>query len=304
MTCYVIDIDGTICTNTHGEYKEANPFYERIKYVNQLYSQGHEIKFFTARGSGTGIDWREVTKTQLKKWGVKYHELRLGKPEGDIFIDDKAFNSEDWKWQFKKDASEDSASESFEEIDNLLVSQKNIIDLILEDINFKKKLIRITSDVKNSLKNSGKIIFAGNGGSFSDAQHLAAEFVSRFATDRSPLPSIALGTNSSNLTAIGNDFGFEKIFSREFQAIAKPNDLLFAISTSGNSTNIIELVKKAKEMSIKFYIFTGKDGGKLSKYDSQCVNIPSGNTAIIQQTHITIGHIIVGLAEKDFLDKD
>lgn len=100
MKTYVIDIDGTICTNTDGDYENAEPFFNRIKFVNELYEKGNIVKFFTARGSGTGIDWYKVTKSQLQKWGAKYHELIMGKPEGDIFIDDKAFNSEKWDWKF------------------------------------------------------------------------------------------------------------------------------------------------------------------------------------------------------------
>ena len=97
---YVFDIDGTICTNTNGDYENAEPYFNRIKFVNEIYEKGNKIKFFTARGSGTGIDWHEITKSQLKKWDVKYHELIMGKPEGDIFIDDKAFNSESWDWKY------------------------------------------------------------------------------------------------------------------------------------------------------------------------------------------------------------
>ena len=98
MKTYVIDIDGTICTNTYGAYDKSEPFVERIKYVNKLFKEGNKIKFFTARGSETGLDWRDLTEKQLNLWGVKYHELIMGKPDGDIFIDDKAFNSESWNW--------------------------------------------------------------------------------------------------------------------------------------------------------------------------------------------------------------
>ena len=95
---YCFDIDGTLCTKTEGAYDCAEPFFDRIEIVNQLFLQGHTIKLFTARGSTTGIDWRAVTERQMQGWGVMYHELILGKPEADIFIDDKAFNSEQWNW--------------------------------------------------------------------------------------------------------------------------------------------------------------------------------------------------------------
>jgi hypothetical protein len=95
---YCFDIDGTLCTITDGEYAQAEPLVDRIVYVNQLYDSGHEIKLFTARGSTTGIDWRDLTEAQMAQWGVRYHELILGKPEADIFIDDKAFNADSWSW--------------------------------------------------------------------------------------------------------------------------------------------------------------------------------------------------------------
>jgi hypothetical protein len=96
MTTYCFDIDGTICTNTDGAYEEAEPLLQRISKVNALFDLGHRIIMFTARGSQTGIDWREVTQQQLQNWGLKYHELLLGKPHADIFIDDKAVNDKDW----------------------------------------------------------------------------------------------------------------------------------------------------------------------------------------------------------------
>lgn len=96
---YCFDIDGTLCSKTDGRYHEAQPFPERILVVNSLYAAGHYIKLFTARGSTTGIDWRAVTEGQMRAWEVRYHELILGKPEADVFIDDKAFNSESWHWR-------------------------------------------------------------------------------------------------------------------------------------------------------------------------------------------------------------
>ena len=96
---YCFDIDGTLCTKTYGSYEKAEPFPDRIAVVNSLHSQGHTIKLFTARGSTTGIEWRELTEHQLLKWKVRYHVLIMGKPEADIFIDDKAFNSDQWQWK-------------------------------------------------------------------------------------------------------------------------------------------------------------------------------------------------------------
>ena len=147
-------------------------------------------------------------------------------------------------------------------------------------------------------------MFAGNGGSFSDSQHLSAEFTSKLLTDRNPLPSIALGTNSSASTAIANDYGFENIFSREIDAIGNSNDLLIAFSTSGNSQNVINAIKKCQDKSISFFILTGESGGKCSELFSNIIKVPSGNTAIIQQLHITIGHIICKLSEGKYINDE
>ena len=96
---YCFDIDGTLCTFTDGDYENAEPFVERIKFVNELYAEGHEVKLFTARGTTTGIDWRAFTEAQLARWNLRYHELILGKPHADIFVDDRAVNADDWRWR-------------------------------------------------------------------------------------------------------------------------------------------------------------------------------------------------------------
>lgn len=150
-----------------------------------------------------------------------------------------------------------------------------------------------------SLRSGGKIIFAGNGGSFADAQHLSAEFTSRFLFDRAPL---ALATNSSAITAIGNDYGYEQIFARELQAIAKPDDVFIPISTSGNSTNILAAVSVAKELCVTTVAWTGAGGGQIGQM-SDCICIPSTETARIQECHILIGHIVCGLVECEYFRK-
>lgn len=147
-----------------------------------------------------------------------------------------------------------------------------------------------------SLRAGGKVIFAGNGGSFADAQHLSAEFVSRFMFDRAPLASLALGTNNSAISAIGNDYGYEQVFARELQAIARPEDVFIPISTSGNSPNILAAVKIANGMGIKTLAFTGDSGGQLKQL-CECICMPSGETARIQECHILVGHIVCGLVE-------
>jgi len=148
-----------------------------------------------------------------------------------------------------------------------------------------------------ALRAGGKVIFCGNGGSFADAQHLSAEFTSRFLFDRPGLPSLALGTNSSAMTAIGNDYGYENVFAREIQAIATPADVLIAITTSGNSGNILKALDAAKKANVPAVVLTGAGRGMLDAA-TETLNIPSTDTARIQECHILLGHIICGLVEE------
>ncbi len=167
-----------------------------------------------------------------------------------------------------------------------------------EDIKLLNKVLELASDCVKSLKNGGKIIFCGNGGSFADAQHLSAEFTSRFLFDRPALASIALGTNNSGLSAMGNDYGFENVFSREFEAVGKKGDVLVAITTSGNSQNILNVVELAEKMDIKSYVMTGQLGGKIAS-KANCLHFPTNDTPRIQENHILIGHIVCGLVERE-----
>lgn len=189
--------------------------------------------------------------------------------------------------RIKKDIKESS------EVKNLILNDEAIINLIDE----------IAKECITSLEKGGKVIFCGNGGSFSDAQHLSAEFTGKYAFDRDALASIALGTNNSSLSAIGNDYGFENVFSRELEAIAKSEDILIGITTSGNSKNIINALETAKSLNIKTYIFTGRSGGKIQS-NATCINVPSDITARIQECHIMIGQIICGIVEAEFFNND
>jgi D-sedoheptulose 7-phosphate isomerase len=148
-----------------------------------------------------------------------------------------------------------------------------------------------------ALRSGGKVIFCGNGGSFADAQHLSAEFTSRFLFDRPGLPSLALGTNSSAMTAIGNDYGYDNVFAREIQAIATPADVLIAITTSGNSGNILKALEAAKKANVPAVVLTGAGRGMLDA-TTETLNVPSTDTARIQECHILLGHIICGLVEE------
>ena len=150
----------------------------------------------------------------------------------------------------------------------------------------------------SSLRNGGKLMFCGNGGSAADSQHLAAEFTGRFIKDRAPLAAIALSTDTSALTCIANDYSYEAIFSRQVQAIGKPGDCLIAISTSGNSGNVLAAVAAAKALGITCIGLLGRDGGKLKPQCDVCIVVPSQVTARIQEAHILIGHSLCGAVEQ------
>ena len=172
----------------------------------------------------------------------------------------------------------------------------------LSDLTIISKLEILAKDCLNSIQNGGKVIFCGNGGSFADSQHLAAEFISRLRFDRAPISSIALGTNSSNLSAIGNDYGYDEVFRREIIALGNENDVFIPISTSGNSPNIIKSILAAKEKKIKICGFSGGNGGKMNGL-CDLILVPSDSTEKIQEVHIMMGHIICFLVEKKFFNK-
>ena len=169
------------------------------------------------------------------------------------------------------------------------------------DQNALNQIVKVAQQCATSLKQGGKIILAGNGGSFGDAQHISAEFTSKLMRDRIPLASIALGTNASAISAIANDYGYEHVFARELQSIGSPNDVVILISTSGNSQNILLAAKVAVENNISVFGLTGQHGGQLAQL-CECVTVPSSETARIQECHILIGHIIVEIAEMSFVE--
>jgi D-sedoheptulose 7-phosphate isomerase len=171
-----------------------------------------------------------------------------------------------------------------------------------ENIKVHQNIMRISSDiieviqkVYNKLKKGGKILFCGNGGSAADAQHLAAEFIVRLRPHiiRYPIPAISLALDTSTLTACGNDYSYDDIFLRPFQALAKKNDILICISTSGNSKNILQVLKEAKKTKVYSVSFLGKGGGKAKKLSGKSLVISSSNTARIQECHIFLGHFIL-----------
>lgn len=188
---------------------------------------------------------------------------------------------------------------ALENLEKYISSSINTKKKIYEQSEVKEAIVELAYLALHTLQNGGKLIFAGNGGSFSDSQHLATEFVSRFMTDRAPLPALALGTNNSNLSAIGNDYGFQHVFARELQVIANTKDLFLPISTSGNSKNIIEAVKVAKELRIQSIGLTGNNNSVLSS-EIKCIKVPSSSTAYIQECHIMIGHFICKFVEEEY----
>lgn len=149
-----------------------------------------------------------------------------------------------------------------------------------------------------SLKNNGKILLAGNGGSAADAQHIAGEFVSRFAFDRPGLPAIALTTDTSILTAIGNDYGYDKLFARQVQSHAQKGDVFIAYTTSGKSANIIAALHEAKRRGVICIGMTGNRGGPMQELCDYYVDVPSAETPKIQEGHAVLGHILCGLVER------
>jgi D-sedoheptulose 7-phosphate isomerase len=150
-----------------------------------------------------------------------------------------------------------------------------------------------------ALGNGNKILLAGNGGSAADAQHLAAELVGRFSLDRPGLAAIALTTDSSALTGIGNDYGFERLFSRQVEAVGRPGDVFFGISTSGRSPNVLDALRVCRERSIVTVGLTGEHGGEMPPLCDHCFRMPSTETPKIQEGHIVVGHILFALVERE-----
>jgi D-sedoheptulose 7-phosphate isomerase len=162
---------------------------------------------------------------------------------------------------------------------------------------FISRLCEISERTAKALKDGGCVFFCGNGGSAADAQHLAAEFVGRFRLERSPLPSVALTTNSSLLSAVANDYGYDQVFSRQIRAFGKPGDILIAISTSGMSPNILLAAREAKQCGLFTVGLTGRSGGRLRECTDVLLNVPSDDTPRIQESHILVGHIFCDLVE-------
>lgn len=164
-------------------------------------------------------------------------------------------------------------------------------------------IAEVTNVITEAFRNGHKVLFCGNGGSAADAQHLAAEFSGRFYSDRDPLPSEALHCNTSYLTAVGNDYGYEFVYSRMIKGIGKKGDVLVGLSTSGNSVNILNAFNVANEIGMITVGFTGETGGKMKELSKYLINVPSKDTPRIQESHIMIGHIVCQLVEEGLFKK-
>ena len=182
-------------------------------------------------------------------------------------------------------------------IKNEFLSHLEVINLTIETM--QEKLEQASLLVVETLKNGNKILLCGNGGSAADAQHIAAELTGRYKTERRGLPGIALTTDTSALTAIGNDYGYDRVFDRQVEALAQKGDLLIGISTSGNSKNVINALKVAREMGCKTLGLTGRDGGAMNELCDINLVVPSNDTPRIQEMHILFAHTICQIIDNE-----
>ncbi|HEY0039322.1 MAG TPA: SIS domain-containing protein [Flavisolibacter sp.] len=187
-----------------------------------------------------------------------------------------------------------------ENVKNIIEASIQVKQLLLQDEEILQTVVNATTVIVTSLKAGGRLYFCGNGGSAADAQHLAAEFSGRFYKDRNALPAEALHVNTSYVTAVGNDYGFDVIYSRLVEGIMHKGDVLVGLSTSGNSANIVKAFEAATAKGIITIGFTGLTGGVLKSMSNYLINIPSADTPRIQESHIMIGHIICQLAEEQY----
>ena len=176
-----------------------------------------------------------------------------------------------------------------------LAAQKTMSEL-------SDKILEVAGVLIKALEADHKLLLCGNGGSAADSQHIATEITGRFLRERQPMPAIALTTDTSALTAIGNDFGFEQIFTRQVRALARKGDVLIGLSTSGNSDNVLAALAAATEVGCTTIVLSGRDGGKMAKNADYALVVPSDQTPHIQEMHITIGHILCDLIDRHFAD--
>jgi len=181
-------------------------------------------------------------------------------------------------------------------IEQIIEEHSRVIQQVRQDC--LSDIAKIACLCQEALRNKQTIFFCGNGGSAADSQHLAAEIVGRFVTERRGFPAVALTTDSSILTAVANDYGYEQIFARQVEALVRPGDIVFGLTTSGNSPNVLRAMEKAKQLGAMTIGMSGGNGGQLAGCCDVCLIVPSQNTARIQEAHILIGHIICELIDE------
>ncbi len=186
-------------------------------------------------------------------------------------------------------------------IQTILKEAADTHQLLIDDQPLQKNIQSLASACTTAIQNGHKIILCGNGGSFGDAQHICAEFVGRFLQDRHALPAICLGCNSSSTTAIGNDYSFNDIFSRELSALGQTGDVLIGITTSGNSSNVLTAIDVALEKNIQVFGLTSNKKGAITE-KCPCIEVPSDHTPRVQECHILIGHIICEMVDAAILN--
>jgi D-sedoheptulose 7-phosphate isomerase len=184
-----------------------------------------------------------------------------------------------------------------ERVSRLIQASIAVKQKIVKDVALVAAVAEVTKVIVDALLQGNKILLCGNGGSAADAQHIAAEFVGRFAFDRPALPALALSVNTSCVTAIGNDYGFELVFSRQIEALGQKGDVVIGISTSGNSANVLHAMSTSKRLGLRTIALTGCTGGKIRNEVELCLCAPSNETPRIQECHILMGHIISELVE-------
>src|SRR5947209_408309 len=184
-----------------------------------------------------------------------------------------------------------------------LARSRDVLQAAIDDPGFAATIAAIIERVAAAIAAGAKMLLAGNGGSAADAQHLAGEMLSRLNYDRAPAAAIALTTDTSVLTAIGNDYGYEQLFERQVRGLGRQGDVLIAISTSGRSANILRAIKAARELGLVTVGLTGKNGGEMVALCDLCLRAPSDSTPLIQQIHITAGHVICGLVEEQLFPR-
>ena len=189
-----------------------------------------------------------------------------------------------------------------DKVRQIITSSIDVKTKLLADEQLLKTIDEVTALIIKAFSSGNKVLFCGNGGSAADAQHLSAEFSGRFYKDRKPLPSEALHCNTSYLTAVANDYGYDEVYSRMIAGLGQKGDVLVALSTSGNSVNITNALQAATEIGMITVGFTGEGGGKMRNLCQHLVNVPSNDTPRIQEAHIMIGHIVCQLVEEGLFD--